>query len=143
MQLQNIDAIEKRLWEAADTLRTNSNYASNEYFMPVMGLMIWGYRIFGNITTEEITALVIFGAAMLFANAASFSAAPSAVDALPAASLKSAMLFIIVLGFGDAQGSAFAPSPIAPSIPGGSPASFMPFSVSLLSAEPVCLSASE
>ncbi|MDH5784778.1 MAG: type I restriction-modification system subunit M, partial [Chromatiales bacterium] len=39
MQLQNIEAIEKRLWEAADTLRTNSNYASNEYFMPVMGLI--------------------------------------------------------------------------------------------------------
>jgi type I restriction enzyme M protein len=39
MQLQNIEAIENRLWEAADTLRTNSNYASNEYFMPVMGLI--------------------------------------------------------------------------------------------------------
>lgn len=39
MQLQQIEAIEKRLWEAADTLRTNSNYASNEYFMPVMGLI--------------------------------------------------------------------------------------------------------
>ena len=34
-QLQGIEAIEKRLWNAADTLRTNSNYASNEYFMPV------------------------------------------------------------------------------------------------------------
>ncbi len=31
--------IEKRLWNAADTLRANSNYASNEYFLPVMGLM--------------------------------------------------------------------------------------------------------
>lgn len=38
-QLQGIEAIEKRLWNAADTLRTNSNYASNEYFMPVMGLI--------------------------------------------------------------------------------------------------------
>ncbi|QQR66835.1 MAG: N-6 DNA methylase [Candidatus Brocadia sp.] len=38
-QLQNIEAIEKRLWSAADTLRANSNYASNEYFMPVMGLV--------------------------------------------------------------------------------------------------------
>ncbi len=37
-QLENIEAIEKRLWSAADTLRANSNYASNEYFMPVMGL---------------------------------------------------------------------------------------------------------
>lgn len=38
-QLENIEAIEKRLWGAADTLRANSNYASNEYFLPVMGLM--------------------------------------------------------------------------------------------------------
>ncbi|MCX7070788.1 MAG: N-6 DNA methylase [Gammaproteobacteria bacterium] len=38
-QLQTIEAIEKRLWGAADTLRANSNYASNEYFMPVMGLI--------------------------------------------------------------------------------------------------------
>jgi len=34
-----MDAIEKRLWSAADTLRANSNYASNEYFLPVMGLI--------------------------------------------------------------------------------------------------------
>jgi len=38
-QLEHIEAIEKRLWTAADTLRSNSNYASNEYFMPVMGLI--------------------------------------------------------------------------------------------------------
>lgn len=38
-QLENIEAIEKRLWGAADTLRANSNYASNEYFLPVMGLI--------------------------------------------------------------------------------------------------------
>lgn len=38
-QLEHIEAIEKRLWSAADTLRTNSNYASNEYFLPVMGLV--------------------------------------------------------------------------------------------------------
>ena len=36
-QLEHIEAIEKRLWGAADTLRANSNYASNEYFLPVMG----------------------------------------------------------------------------------------------------------
>ena len=40
--------------------------------------------------------------AMLFAIAASSATASSAVDALPAAPAKSAMLFIIVLGFGDA-----------------------------------------
>jgi len=38
-QLENIETIEKRLWNAADNLRANSNYASNEYFMPVMGLI--------------------------------------------------------------------------------------------------------
>ena len=38
-QLENIEAIEKRLWASADTLRANSNYASNEYFLPVMGLI--------------------------------------------------------------------------------------------------------
>lgn len=38
-QLENIEAIEKRLGNAADNLRANSNYASNEYFMPVMGLI--------------------------------------------------------------------------------------------------------
>ncbi|OCC15650.1 Type I restriction-modification system, DNA-methyltransferase subunit M [Dissulfuribacter thermophilus] len=38
-QLEHIEAIEKRLWNAADTLRANSTYASNEYFLPVMGLI--------------------------------------------------------------------------------------------------------
>ena len=38
-QLEHIEAIESRLWTAADTLRANSNYASNEYFLPVMGLV--------------------------------------------------------------------------------------------------------
>ncbi|MBL8811693.1 MAG: N-6 DNA methylase [Planctomycetaceae bacterium] len=38
-QLEHIEAIEKRLWGAADTLRANSSYASNEYFLPVMGLI--------------------------------------------------------------------------------------------------------
>lgn len=38
-QLENIEVIEKRLWSAADQLRVNSNYAANEYFMPVMGLI--------------------------------------------------------------------------------------------------------
>jgi len=38
-QLENIEAIERGLWSAADTLRSNSSYASNEYFLPVMGLI--------------------------------------------------------------------------------------------------------
>ena len=39
VQLEHIEAIERRLWGAADQLRANSNYASNEYFLPVMGLV--------------------------------------------------------------------------------------------------------
>lgn len=39
VQLEHIEAIEKRLWSAADTLRANSNFAANEFFMPVMGLI--------------------------------------------------------------------------------------------------------
>ncbi len=35
----DIPSIEKRLWSTADNLRANSNYASNEYFLPVMGLI--------------------------------------------------------------------------------------------------------
>ncbi len=38
-QLEYIGTIEKQLWKAADTLRANSNYASNQYFLPVMGLL--------------------------------------------------------------------------------------------------------
>ncbi len=37
--INNIEAVEKRLWTAADQLRANSDFASNEYFMPVMGLI--------------------------------------------------------------------------------------------------------
>src|SRR5690625_619111 len=38
-QLEHIEAIENRLWAAADSLRANSSYASNEYFLPVMRLI--------------------------------------------------------------------------------------------------------
>lgn len=38
-QQNNIEAIEKRLWSSADNLRANSNFSSNEYFLPVMGLI--------------------------------------------------------------------------------------------------------
>lgn len=44
-QLEHIEAIEKRLRSAADTLRANSTYASNEYFLPVMGLIFCDMRI--------------------------------------------------------------------------------------------------
>ena len=38
-QSENIETLERRLWASADSLRANSNYASNEYFLPVMGLI--------------------------------------------------------------------------------------------------------
>ncbi|SMO96091.1 N-6 DNA methylase [Ruegeria faecimaris] len=38
-QLENIEAIEKRLWSSADTLRANGSFASNEAFLPIMGLI--------------------------------------------------------------------------------------------------------
>ena len=37
-QLEHIEAIERRLWSAADTLHANTNHASNEYFLPVISL---------------------------------------------------------------------------------------------------------
>jgi type I restriction enzyme M protein len=36
-QPEHIEAIEKWLWSTADTPLANSNYASNEYFLPVIG----------------------------------------------------------------------------------------------------------
>lgn len=38
-QQENIEAIEKHLGKSVDTLRANSELASNEYFLPVMGLI--------------------------------------------------------------------------------------------------------
>ena len=34
-----IEKFESDLWKIADNLRANSNLASNEYFMPIMGLI--------------------------------------------------------------------------------------------------------
>lgn len=58
-QLENIEAIEKRLWSAADTLRANSSYASNEYFIPVMGLIFLrhAYSRYLSVRDEIIAAL--------------------------------------------------------------------------------------
>ena len=38
--MNEIFRIEKRFWSVADNLRANSNFASNEYFLPVMGLIL-------------------------------------------------------------------------------------------------------
>src|SRR6266446_10814301 len=37
--LQGIGKFEADLWKIADNLRANSNLASNEYLMPIMGLI--------------------------------------------------------------------------------------------------------
>ena len=56
-QLEHIDAIERRLWSAADTLRANSSYASNEYFLPVMGLVFLRHAFSRYLAVrDEITA---------------------------------------------------------------------------------------
>lgn len=58
-QLANIEAIERRLWSSADNLRANSNYASNEYFMPVMGLIFLrhAYSRFLAVKDEIVASL--------------------------------------------------------------------------------------
>ena len=37
--LIGIELFEADLWKVADGLRANSNLASNEYFMPILGLI--------------------------------------------------------------------------------------------------------
>src|ERR1035438_1842550 len=37
--LNNIEQFDADLWKIADSLRANSGLASNEYFMPIMGLL--------------------------------------------------------------------------------------------------------
>ncbi len=52
--MDDISQIEKRLWSVADNLRANSNFASNEYFLPVMGLIFLrhAYSRFQKARTE-------------------------------------------------------------------------------------------
>jgi len=37
--MQDFTQVEKDLWETADQLRANSNLASSEYFMPLLGVI--------------------------------------------------------------------------------------------------------
>ena len=37
--MQGLEKFESGLWKIADNLRANSNLASNEYFMPILGLI--------------------------------------------------------------------------------------------------------
>ena len=52
-QLEHLEAIERRLWSAADTLRANSEYASNEYFLPVMGLVFLRHAYSRYLTVKK------------------------------------------------------------------------------------------
>ena len=38
--MQGLEKFKSGLWKIADNLRANSNLASNEYFMPIMGLIL-------------------------------------------------------------------------------------------------------
>jgi type I restriction enzyme M protein len=53
-QLHSLEAIEKRLWSAADLLRANSGLASNEYFMPVMGLIFLRHAYSRYLTVKPV-----------------------------------------------------------------------------------------
>ncbi|WP_323785732.1 N-6 DNA methylase [Thalassovita sp.] len=57
--MEHIGKLEQRLWGAADSLRANSNFASNEYFMPVMGLIFLrhAYSRFLKVRDEIIPTL--------------------------------------------------------------------------------------
>ena len=57
--MEHIGEIEKRLWSSADNLRANSNFASNEYFLPVMGLIFLrhAYSRFLKVKDEVESAL--------------------------------------------------------------------------------------
>jgi len=55
-QLEHIEAIEKRLWSAADTLRANSNFAANEFFMPVMGLIFLRHAYSRHLAVKDEVA---------------------------------------------------------------------------------------
>ena len=61
--LEHIGEIEKQLWSSADNLRANSNFASNEYFLPVMGLIFLrhAYNRFFKIKAEIESKLPVRG----------------------------------------------------------------------------------
>ena len=44
MDNKRLKELEANLWEAADDLRANSNLTSNEYCMPVLGLIFFTLR---------------------------------------------------------------------------------------------------
>lgn len=57
--MEHIGKLERRLWTSADVLRSTSSFASNEYFMPVMGLIFLrhAYSRFLKVRYEIIPTL--------------------------------------------------------------------------------------
>ena len=53
--LVGIEQFEADLWKVADNLRANSNLASNEYFMPILGLIFLRHAT--NRFYEAMTAI--------------------------------------------------------------------------------------
>lgn len=56
-QLEHIEAIEKRLWNAAETLWANSNYTSNEYFKDTLNCT--GIVLTCEISRREVNSTCI------------------------------------------------------------------------------------
>ncbi len=57
--MENIEQLERRLWEAADQLRANSKLTSTEYYMPVLGLIFLrhAYNRFLRVEAEVVKTL--------------------------------------------------------------------------------------
>lgn len=51
--MENIEKLESRLWEAADQLRANSKLTSTEYYMPVLGLIFLRHAYNRFLVVEE------------------------------------------------------------------------------------------
>ena len=43
MDIKSLKLLEEKLWDAADNLRANSKLTSNQYCMPVLGLIFLRY----------------------------------------------------------------------------------------------------
>jgi len=61
--MNNIEALEKRLWGAADQLRANSGLGSNEYFLPVLGILFLrhAYNRYSQVAAEIDQSLPVRG----------------------------------------------------------------------------------
>jgi type I restriction enzyme M protein len=52
--MENIERLERRLWEAADQLRANSKLTSTEYYMPVLGLIFLRHAYNRFLVVEKV-----------------------------------------------------------------------------------------